>query len=56
MGTWIPTELFTILEPQDQEISDFFEVPERRSMVFELQNCERVGRDGPAAGRAGFGS
>ena len=38
-----PTGRFTILEPQNQEIVEFFEQQKRRATYFNLQNCEGIG-------------
>ena len=39
-----PTGPFTMLEPQDQEIGEFYVAQKRRATDFKLQNCERVSR------------
>ena len=37
LHSFIPTEHFTILEPRDQEIDEFYAVQERRATDFEAQ-------------------
>ena len=43
--TRYPTDPFTILEPQDQKIGEFYKVQERRSMGFKTPKL-RKGRSG----------
>ena len=38
-----PTVLFTVLEPRDQDIGEFYKVALKRIFCLKLQNCERVG-------------
>ena len=38
------TDPFRILEPQDQEIGEFYSVQELRPADFDAQTCKRVGR------------
>ena len=39
-----PTDPFTILDPQNQEINEFYIVQERRTTDFKALKCERIGR------------